>query len=60
MLTLRYAVPLAQVFCPPSSEPNEPLLHMSAVRRLQLNSSSLVFRYAAIRLLEIEIFLDRR
>jgi len=48
------------IFCPSSTEPNEPLLHMSAVRRLQPNSSSLVFRYAAIRLLEIEIFLDRR
>lgn len=33
---------------------------MSAVRRLQANSSSFVFRYAAIRLLEIEVFLDRR
>jgi hypothetical protein len=33
---------------------------MSAVRRLQLHSNTFVFRYAAIRLLEIEVFLDRR
>lgn len=38
----------------------EPLFHMSAVRRLQNHSNTFVFRYAAIRLLEIEIFLDRR
>ena len=39
---------------------NEPLLHMSAVRRLQMHSNTFVFRYAAIRILDLEIFLDRR
>jgi SHR-binding domain of vacuolar-sorting associated protein 13 len=48
-----------QIFCPRVDE-GEPLLHMSAVRRLQLNSSTFVFLYAAIRLLEVEIYLDRR
>ena len=38
----------------------EPLLHVSAVRRLQPQSTSLAFRYVAIRLLDIEIYLDRR
>lgn len=33
---------------------------MSAVRRLQLHNNTYVFRYAAIRLLEVDIFLDRR
>jgi len=33
---------------------------MSAVRRMQHHSNTFVFRYAAIRLLEIEIYLDRR
>jgi hypothetical protein len=33
---------------------------MSAVRRLQLHSNTFVFRYAAIRVLEIDVFLDRR
>jgi hypothetical protein len=49
----------SQIFCPRLDE-HEPLLHMSAVRRLQLHSNTFVFRYAAIRLLDIEIFLDRR
>lgn len=49
----------SQVFCPRLDE-REPLLHMSAVRRLQLHSNTFVFRYAAIRLLDVEIFLDRR
>jgi hypothetical protein len=30
------------------------------VRRLQPNSNTFVFRYAAIRLLEVEIYMDRR
>jgi hypothetical protein len=38
----------------------EPLFHLSAVRRLQPNNNTFVFRYAAIRLLEVEIYLDRR
>jgi len=33
---------------------------MSAVRRLQPHSRTYVFRYAAIRLLEVDIFLDRK
>ena len=63
--TLCFSIPLLlfvtilQLFCP-TRDDEEPLLHMSAVRRLQPQSSSLVFRYAAIRLLEVEIFLDRR
>jgi hypothetical protein len=47
------------LFCPPCAE-TEPLLHMSAVRRLQQHSKTYVFRYAAIRLLEIDLYLDRR
>lgn len=47
------------IFCPRPNE-NEPFLHMSAVRRLQQHSSTFVFRYAAIRVLEIDIYLDRR
>lgn len=47
------------VFCPQFGE-TEPLLHMSAVRRLQEHSNTYVFRYAAIRLLEVQIYLDRR
>ena len=48
-----------QIFCP-RLDGAEPLLHMSAVRRLQQHSNTFVFRYAAIRLLEVDIFLDRR
>lgn len=48
-----------KVFCP-QVDPKEPLLHMSAVRRIQDLRNTFVFRYAAIRLLEIEIYLDRR
>lgn len=48
-----------KVFCPRVDE-TEPLLHMSAVRRLQEHNNTYVFRYAAIRLLELEICLDRR
>jgi len=48
-----------KIFCP-KLDANEPFLHMSAVRRLQQESTTLVFRYAAIRVLEIHIFLDRR
>jgi hypothetical protein len=47
------------VFCPKLDD-TEPLVHMSAVRRLQPKSSSLAFRYVAIRILDIEIYLDRR
>lgn len=47
------------IFCPRLDE-SEPLLHMSAVRRLQHHSNTYVFRYAAIRVLEVEIYLDRR
>jgi hypothetical protein len=47
------------VFCP-KLDYIEPLVHMSAVRRLQPKSASLAFRYVAIRILDIEIYLDRR
>lgn len=47
------------VFCP-RVDVAEPLLHLSAVRRLQPRSTSLAFRYVAIRILDIEIYLDRR
>jgi len=33
---------------------------MSAVKRLQQTSHTYIFRYAAIRLLQVDIFLDRR
>lgn len=52
-------IDLLQLFCP-RTDATEPLLHMSAVRRIQSHSDTLVFRYAAIRLLEVEIYLDRR
>lgn len=51
-----------QIFCP-RADNREPLLHMSAVRRLppvHTNNSTYIFRYAAIRLLEVEVYLDRR
>jgi hypothetical protein len=48
-----------KVFCP-KVEDQEPFLHMSAVRRLQQHSTTYVFRYAAFRMLEVDIFLDRR
>merc|ERR1712232_42448 len=47
------------VFCPKNYD-KEPVLHMSAVRRLQEHSTTYVFRYAAFRLLEVNVFLDRR
>lgn len=50
------------LFCPRIDEKykSKPFLHMSAVRRLQPHSSTYVFRYAALRILELDIFLDRR
>jgi Vacuolar-sorting-associated 13 protein C-terminal/SHR-binding domain of vacuolar-sorting associated protein 13 len=47
------------VFCP-KPDIDEPLVHMSAIRRMQAQSKSLAFRYVAIRILDIEIYLDRR
>jgi hypothetical protein len=54
-----YLTNFYQIFCPRADD-QEPLVHLSAVRRLQPNSNTFVFRYAAIRLLEVEIYLDRR
>eukprot|EP00804_Cyclotella_cryptica_P006412 CCRYP_014275-RB/>CCRYP_014275-RB protein AED:0.05 eAED:0.05 QI:2525/1/1/1/0.91/0.84/13/302/2635 len=39
---------------------NEPFLHCSIVRRLNDQESTLVISYAALRVLEIDICLDRR
>ena len=50
---------VAKLFCP-RVDKSEPFLHISAVRRLQFHSSTYVFRYAALRMLDIDIFLDRR
>lgn len=47
------------VFCPKNDE-KEPFIHLSAVRRLQEQSSTYVFRYAAFRMLEVDVSLDRR
>ena len=47
------------IFCPKHNY-REPFIHMSAVRRLQEHSSTYVFRYAAFRMLEVSISLDRR
>eukprot|EP00814_Leptocylindrus_danicus_P006792 CAMPEP_0116043306 /NCGR_PEP_ID=MMETSP0321-20121206/26276_1 /TAXON_ID=163516 /ORGANISM="Leptocylindrus danicus var. danicus, Strain B650" /LENGTH=781 /DNA_ID=CAMNT_0003524087 /DNA_START=220 /DNA_END=2562 /DNA_ORIENTATION=- len=47
------------MFCPGNNE-GEPFLHLSAVRRMQRNCSTYVFAYAALRMLDMEIFLDRR
>jgi len=46
------------LFCPISSG-KEPLIHMSAVRSPS-SSGSLAFRYVAIRILDLDIRLDRR
>uniref|UniRef100_A0A7S1BUD7 Vacuolar protein sorting-associated protein 13 VPS13 adaptor binding domain-containing protein n=1 Tax=Corethron hystrix TaxID=216773 RepID=A0A7S1BUD7_9STRA len=47
------------LFCPRLDE-SEPFLHMSAIRRLQPHYNTYVFRYAALRVLNMEILLDRR
>jgi hypothetical protein len=39
---------------------NEPVFHLSAVRKIRNDSSSSVYRYVAIRLLDTNIALDRR
>ncbi|GKY91151.1 hypothetical protein MPSEU_000087900 [Mayamaea pseudoterrestris] len=58
---VQHSVHPVLLFCPRTNTgASENLLHLSAVRRLQKHSNTLVFRYAAIRLLEIEIYLDRR
>jgi hypothetical protein len=47
------------IFCP-KHDHREPFIHFSAVRRLQEHSTTYVFRYAAFRMLEVSISLDRR
>lgn len=47
------------LFCPRIQQ-DEPFLHISAVRLLQRPRDTHIFRYIAIRILEVEIFLDRR
>ena len=47
------------IFCP-KHDHKEPFIHLSAVRRLQEHSTTYVFRYAAFRMLEVSISLDRR
>lgn len=47
------------IFCP-KHDFNEPFIHLSAVRRLQEHTTTYVFRYAAFRMLEVSISLDRR
>ncbi|KAL3925552.1 MAG: hypothetical protein SGILL_000326 [Bacillariaceae sp.] len=46
------------VFFPKRSDA-EPFVHFSAVRRLQEHSTTYVFRYAAFRVLEVNVSLDR-
>ncbi|KAG7363354.1 vacuolar-sorting-associated protein 13 C-terminal domain containing protein [Nitzschia inconspicua] len=46
------------IFCPKQND-NEPFIHLSGVRRLQELSTTYVFRYAAFRMLEVNISLDR-
>jgi Vacuolar-sorting-associated 13 protein C-terminal len=46
------------VFCPKNND-REPFIHLSGVRRLQEHSTTYVFRYAAFRMLEVNISLDR-
>ena len=46
------------IFCPKHNE-NEPFFHISAVRRLQEHTTTYVFRYAAFRMLDVSISLDR-
>ena len=41
-------------------EENEPFLHLSAVRKLELDASTYNFSYVALRVLPIDIRLDRR
>ena len=47
------------IFCP-KHDFNEPFIHFSAVRRLQEHTATYVFRYAAFRMLEVSVSLDRR
>eukprot|EP00934_Nitzschia_sp_Nitz4_P006272 Nitzschia sp. Nitz4//scaffold62_size106224//52646//63438//NITZ4_004359-RA/size106224-processed-gene-0.169-mRNA-1//-1//CDS//3329555865//6262//frame0 len=44
----------------PKVDANEPFLHLSAVRRMQQHSTTYSFRYVAFRMLDMNIFLDRR
>jgi hypothetical protein len=46
------------IFCPKQNHA-EPFIHFSAVRRLQEHSTTYVFRYAAFRMLEVNVSLDR-
>ena len=39
---------------------DEPIFHLSAIRRIQSHVSSTVYRYVAVRLLDVTIALDRR
>ncbi len=48
-----------QIFYP-KIDVTEPFIHLSAVRRLQTHGNTYVFRYAAFRMLDVNIFLDRR
>mmetsp|Transcript_18923 Transcript_18923/g.40971 ORF Transcript_18923/g.40971 Transcript_18923/m.40971 type:complete len:1580 (+) Transcript_18923:41-4780(+) len=46
------------IFCP--SREDIPFLHLSAVRSIQEHSETLVLSYCALRILDIEICLDRK
>jgi hypothetical protein len=48
-----------QLSCP-HFENDEPFLHISLVRKLQKEKSTIVFRYVAFRLLAIDIAFDRQ
>jgi hypothetical protein len=39
---------------------DEPIFHLSAIRKMQQHASSPVYRYVAMRLLDVTIALDRR
>lgn len=47
-----------KIYCP--SNEDVPFLHLSAVRSLQERSDTLVIRYCALRVLDIDVCLDRK
>ena len=58
-LSSPYSHTTRQIFYP-QIDATEPFLHFSAVRRLQEHTTTYVFRYAAFRMLDVNVFLDRR
>jgi len=44
----------------PRTDQNEPFLHFSAVRHLQTDAKTFIFPYVALRVLPVDLSLDRR